>query len=54
MDLLGRMLEASVDGSFLFGFSMGGTSSGGVNVSHILFADDTLIFCELDPNQFVH
>lgn len=40
-----------MDGSFLSGFSAGGTSFESVNVSHLLFADDNLILCEPDPNQ---
>ncbi|KAF5477120.1 hypothetical protein F2P56_003792 [Juglans regia] len=51
MDVLSRMIKADGDESFLSEFSVGGTSSQSVNVSHLLFIDDTVIFCEPDPNQ---
>ena len=36
-----------MSGGLLFGFSVG----TGVEISHILFAYDTLIFCGADPNH---
>ena len=35
------------------GFSVGSTTSTSMMVSHLLFADNTLIFCDADPNQLV-
>jgi hypothetical protein len=39
------MLSATVDVGFLFGFSVGSRHSSVVNISHPLFADDTLVCC---------
>jgi len=40
MEALSRMISAAVGGGLLEGFSV-----GNVSFSHLLFADDTLIFC---------
>lgn len=51
MNMLSRMLEVAVDGCLLSYFLVGGSSLRSVIVSHLLFADDTLIRFHLDPNQ---
>lgn len=51
MDVLSVMLEAAVDEGFLFGFLVDVSSIGSVNVSHLLFVDNTLISCEPDYEQ---
>ena len=33
---------------------MGSTASSSVMVSHLLFADDTLIFCDVEPSQIAN
>ena len=43
---------AAVAGQFT-GFSIGSTTSALMMVSYLLFADDTLIFCDVDPNRLV-
>ena len=48
MDALGRMLDKVVLEGHLSGFSVGNLEGRSLMVSHLLFADDTLIFCE--PN----
>ncbi|XP_040998879.1 uncharacterized protein LOC121244742 [Juglans microcarpa x Juglans regia] len=50
MDVLSRMMEGMVDWGFISGFSVG-DSSRSISVTHLLFADDTLIFCDPDPDQ---
>lgn len=47
MEVLGKMFSATLSGGLLSGFFVG----TGVDISHILFADDTLIFCGVDPNH---
>jgi hypothetical protein len=49
MEALSRMLSAAVNGGLLEGFTVGNTS-----VSHLLFADNTLIFCSTCPAQLSH
>ncbi|KAF5466269.1 hypothetical protein F2P56_016210 [Juglans regia] len=51
MDVLSRMLEGVVDRGFISSFSVGGSSHGSISVTHLLFADDMLIFCDPDPDQ---
>jgi hypothetical protein len=48
MEALSRMLSATVENGRLSGFSVGSRYQEAMVVSHLLFADDTLIFC--DPN----
>jgi len=47
MEALGKIILAAVSGGLLFGFYVG----TGVDISHLLFSDDTLIFCGADPNH---
>ncbi|KAF5465994.1 hypothetical protein F2P56_015953, partial [Juglans regia] len=51
MEALSRMVEAVVGAGFISGFSVGTNSSGISTISHLLFADDTLIFCEAIGEQ---
>ena len=44
MEALSRMFERARIGNFVSGFSVGGNSRGQFEISHLLFADDTLIF----------
>jgi len=45
------MLYTTLDRGLLSGFSMGSRNHEAMVVSHLLFVDDTLIFCE--TNVFV-
>jgi hypothetical protein len=45
MEALSKMLSTTVDRGLLSGFSVGSRLSEVVNISHLLFADDTLVFC---------
>jgi len=46
MEVFSRMTYAAVDSGRLSGFSVGSSSQVAMKVSHLLFADDTLIFCD--------
>lgn len=49
MEALSKMMEKAVGEGLLVGFSMGREGRNNLLISHLLFADDTLIFCENDP-----
>ena len=51
MEGLSCMLDVVATTSQFSGFSVGDTAGNSVMVSHLLFADDTLIFCDVDPTQ---
>lgn len=43
---LSRLLAKSVLGGFIHGFDLGRVRGSMVSVSHLFFADDTLVFCD--------
>lgn len=48
MEALSRLLEREVGGRYLFGFTVGCISYNVITISYLLFADNKLIFCEVD------
>jgi hypothetical protein len=46
MEALSRMISATMDRGLLSGFSVELRINAELVVSHLLYADDTLIFCE--------
>ena len=53
MEALGRMLDKAVLEGRMSGFSVGNLEGRSMVVSHLLFADVTLIFCEVDLDQIM-
>ena len=51
MEALSQLLSSARNGGFISGFKVGGKGREGLIVSHLLFADDTLIFCDVDAEQ---
>lgn len=51
MEVLSKMISAIVNGDLLSSFSVGSRSGGAFSISHLLFADNTLIFCEPNPDH---
>ena len=54
MEALSRLINRAVGGGFLSGCRVNGRGGDGALVSHLLFADDTLVFCEASEDQMVH
>ena len=54
MEALSRMLDVAASAGQFSGFSVGRTAGPSVMVSHLLFADDTLIFCDAEPSQIAN
>jgi hypothetical protein len=54
MEVLSRMLIAAMDRGHLTGFSVRHRDSKALVVNHLLFADDTFIFCGTQEEQIRH
>jgi hypothetical protein len=54
MEVFSRMLGAFTSKGLISGFSVGSSELHQVNVSHLLFADDTLVFCGANASQIKH
>ena len=46
MEVLNALLRRAADGGFILGYKLRGGGRMELNVSHLLFADHTIIFCE--------
>ena len=53
MEALGRMLDKTIHEGRMSGLSVGNLEGRSMAVSHLLFVDDTLIFCEADLDQIL-
>jgi hypothetical protein len=54
MEAFSRMISAIYSRGLISGFSVGTREVDQVEVSHLLFADDTLVFCGADASQISH
>ena len=56
MEVLTRMIEAASSAGLISGFSLrrSGSDLVEIKVSHLLFADDTIVFCDDDCEQIVN
>ena len=48
MEVFSRMLKRVEDAGLIRGFQAVGSRGVGECVSHLLFADDTILFCDAD------
>ena len=53
MEALGRMLDKAVLEGCMLGFGVGNLEGRSMVVYHLLFADDTLIFCKADLDHIL-
>ncbi|XP_065627152.1 uncharacterized protein LOC112033876 isoform X2 [Quercus suber] len=51
MEVLSSILKKTEEGGFIQGFHVGPINSIGICVSHILFADDAILFCDASREQ---
>jgi hypothetical protein len=49
MEVLSRMLRKTEEAGLIKGFQAGKSPGEGISVSHLLFADDTIVFCDAIP-----
>uniref|UniRef100_A0A2N9H4G3 Reverse transcriptase domain-containing protein n=1 Tax=Fagus sylvatica TaxID=28930 RepID=A0A2N9H4G3_FAGSY len=54
MEVLSRMLKKVESEGLIRGFSAGNNGSNGLRISHLLYADDTILFCDADMSQLLY
>ena len=54
MEVFSKMMKRAEGAGLLRGFRVAGRQGGGVGVSHLLFADDTILFCDANEEQILH
>ncbi|RVW93878.1 Transposon TX1 uncharacterized 149 kDa protein [Vitis vinifera] len=54
MEILDVLIRRAVEGGYLTGCNIRGGSRTSLNISHLFFADDTIVFCEANKDQVSH
>ena len=54
MEVFNKMMNRFEGAGLLQGFRADGRRDEGICVSHFLFADDTIMFCDADEEQILH
>ena len=53
MEILSRLLKKTKECNLIRGFHVGAVNSVGVCISHLLFVDDTILFCDASREQLL-
>ena len=53
MEVLSRLSKRTEEGGFLRGFQADSHSQGGMHISHLLFVDDAILFCDATKEQLL-
>ena len=53
MKVLSRILKKTEEGGFIQGFHVGLINPTGIRISHLLFANDTILFCDASREQIL-
>jgi hypothetical protein len=54
MEVLSTMLKKVESEGLIKGFNAGSNVSNGLRISHLLYADDTILFCDADMSQLLY
>ena len=54
MEMLSKLFKKTEEGGFIRGFQVGSMIGEDMGVSHLLFADDIIIFCDACPEQLAY
>ena len=53
MEVFSQILNKNEEGGLLLGFHVGPVNVIGIRISHLLFADDTILFCDVSREQLL-
>ena len=53
MEVLSHIMKKIEEGGLIQGFHVGSNNSTDIRISHLLFADDTILFCEASREQIL-
>ena len=53
MEVLSCLLKRAVEGNFISGCRLGNREGGEMVISHLLYADDAIVFCEANSEQLM-
>ena len=54
MEALSGLLKRAVEGNFISGYRFEGRDGGELIISHLLYADDTVMFCDAKSEQMMY